>query len=183
MHIAIRELATSRGIVHLRPARAGDAAVLRDLRLKCLQDHPEAFFRDFQEEANLPLTIWQERVQASSGEGNELIMFAEQGGKLAGMSAINRRATPKTRHTATIWGVYVLPDWRGLGLAEVLIRACEGWAVKKGITILKLMVVSTNAAAIRCYQRCGFSIYGIEPRAMKYEGEYQNDVMMAKKLN
>jgi ribosomal protein S18 acetylase RimI-like enzyme len=173
---------TPRGIIHLRPARAGDAAALRELRLKCLQDHPEAFFRDYQEEANLPLSTWQERVQASSGEGNELIMFAEQGGKLVGMSAINRRDNPKTRHTGTIWGVYVLPDWRGLGLAEAMMHACEDWAIQKDITILNLMVVSTNAAAIRCYQRCGFSIYGIEPRAMKYEGEYQNDLMMAKKL-
>lgn len=177
-----KELETPQGLIRLRHAKTGDATALRDLRLKCLQDHPEAFFRDFQEEANLPLSAWQERIQASDGAGSELIVFAEQGGKLVGMSGINRRDTPKTRHTATIWGVYVLPDWRGLGLAEALIRECEAWARQKGITILKLMVVSTNAGAIRCYQRCGFSIYGIEPRAMKYNGEYQNDIMMAKKM-
>jgi RimJ/RimL family protein N-acetyltransferase len=43
-------------------------------------------------------------------------------------------------------------------------------------------VVTTNPAAIRCYTRCGFEVYGIEPQAIRYDGKNYNELLMAIRL-
>ena len=102
---------------------------------------------------------------------------------LIGMTGIARGSSPKTRHAATIWGVYVTPQWRGLHIAEELIQSCFTWARAKRIVIAKLGVAATNTSAIRCYERCGFVITGTEPRAVFYDGKYYDFYMMSCSLD
>jgi ribosomal protein S18 acetylase RimI-like enzyme len=94
------------------------------------------------------------------------------------MTGVARGGSPKTRHAATIWGVYVVPEWRGLHVAEALITSCLTWAKARKIVIAKLGVAATNASAVRCYERCGFKICGTEPRALFYEGSYYDFHLM-----
>jgi RimJ/RimL family protein N-acetyltransferase len=63
-------------------------------------------------------------------------------------------------------------------LAEELIRACLAWAKGREIVIAKLGVAAVNQPAIRCYERCGFKVYGTEPRAICYEGQYYDEHAM-----
>ncbi|HEX6035200.1 MAG TPA: N-acetyltransferase, partial [Anaerolineales bacterium] len=93
-------------------------------------------------------------------------------------TGIARGGSPKTRHSATIWGVYVRPEWRGLHIAEELIQACLIWARARKIVAARLGVAAANASAIRCYERCGFRVTGTEPRAVYYEGQYHDFHMM-----
>ncbi len=78
-----------------------------------------------------------------------------------------------------IWGVYVKPEWRGRHISESLVRSCLEWAREKGLAIVKLAVVTTNQPAIQCYERCGFTIYGTEPKAINYDGKYYDEYLMA----
>lgn len=87
---------------------------------------------------------------------------------------------PKTRHSGTIWGVYVNAEWRGHGIAEVLLRGCCAWAQARGLAVVKLGVVTTNASAIRCYARCGFTVYGIEPKVIFWDGVLHDELLMAR---
>ena len=41
-----------------------------------------------------------------------------------------------------------------------------------------MTVVDTNAAAKRLYETFGFKTYGVEKRAMKYNGAYFDHVLM-----
>lgn len=111
------------------------------------------------------------------------IFFAEHEDHLIGMTGIARGRSPKTKHGAEVWGVYVTPQWRGLHIAEELIRACRDWAVARGIVILRLAVVATNRPAIRCYERCGFVTYGTEPRSLFFEQEYYDEYLMSLSLD
>jgi ribosomal protein S18 acetylase RimI-like enzyme len=106
------------------------------------------------------------------------IFIAEQENQLIGMTGVARGGSPKTRHSATIWGVYVKPEWRGLHIAEELIKSCFTWAMERKIVAARLGVTATNTSAIRCYERCGFKITGTEPRAVYYEGQYHDFYMM-----
>jgi RimJ/RimL family protein N-acetyltransferase len=106
------------------------------------------------------------------------IFLAEADNQLIGMTGIARGNTPKTRHSATVWGVYVRPEWRGLRIAEELIHACLDWARTRKIVAARLGVTTTNTSAIRCYERCGFQITGSEPRALYYDGQYYDFYMM-----
>ena len=86
------------------------------------------------------------------------------------------------QHTAGIFSIYVQPAWRGLGIAEALIEACVAWARKLDVRLVKLGVVTTNTAAIRCYVRCGFSVYGVEPQVIYHDGVYYDELLMVQRL-
>lgn len=45
-------------------------------------------------------------------QADESTMFlAEHKNNLIGMTGIARGSSPKTRHSAWIWGVYIRPEW------------------------------------------------------------------------
>jgi ribosomal protein S18 acetylase RimI-like enzyme len=171
-----RSFSTARGEVFIREANPGDAIQFRDLRLYALQDSPTAFSADYQRNSSHPPQYWEDILSMHSDEST--IFIAEQENQLIGMTGVARGGSPKTRHSATIWGVYVKPEWRGLHIAEELIKSCFTWAMERKIVAARLGVTATNTSAIRCYERCGFKITGTEPRAVYYEGQYHDFYMM-----
>jgi RimJ/RimL family protein N-acetyltransferase len=64
----------------------------------------------------------------------------------------------------------------------VLIETCITWAKTRQVNIVKLGVMTNNTSAVRCYERCGFTIYGTEPRGILYEGKYYDEYLMARSL-
>ena len=172
-----RSITTPRGPIFIRDATPADAMLFRELRLEALQDSPIAFSADYQQNLNHSAKYWEDRLTLEKDEAT--ILLAEHEGKLLGMTGIARGGSPKTRHGAWIWGVYVTPEWRGLRVAEELINSCLTWARARNIVLVKLGVAATNISAIRCYERCGFSTYGTEPRAIFYEGKYYDEFLMS----
>jgi RimJ/RimL family protein N-acetyltransferase len=176
-----RSVTTARGEIAIRDATPTDAMSFRELRLEALQDSPTAFSADYQKNLNHPAKYWEDMLTMEADEAT--IFLAEHEGKLIGMTGIARGRSQKTRHGAWIWGVYVKPEWRGLYIAEELIHSCSTWAKARKIVVVKLGVTSTNQPAIRCYERCGFSTYGTEPRAIFYEGKYYDEFLMSRPLD
>ncbi len=171
---------TVRGEVLIRPASLADAVQFRELRLHALQDSPLAFSADYQMNAMQPAAYWQDRMKEDEDAS---IFFAEYEQRLIGMTGIVRGRSPKTKHAADIWGVYLRPEWRGLHIAEALIHACFAWAKAREVVILRLGVTTVNQPAIRCYERCGFSPHGTEPRALFHEGKYYDFFLMSRSLD
>jgi RimJ/RimL family protein N-acetyltransferase len=176
-----RSLTTAHGPITIRQATPADAMSFRELRLAALQDSPIAFSADYQQNLNQPPKYWEDRLAMENEAAT--IFLAEHKGKLIGMTGIARGSSPKTTHGAWIWGVYVTPQWRGLRIAEELIHSCFTWADARKIVLVKLGVAATNTSAIRCYERCGFSTYGTEPRAILYEGKYYDEFLMSRSLD
>jgi ribosomal protein S18 acetylase RimI-like enzyme len=174
------EIATSRGVIRIRPAHVDDAAAFRELRLRALRDHPLAFTADYDANLARPLEGWAERLASQGVNGN--IYFAFHEADLVGMTGIQMGDSPKTRHGAVIWGVYTLPEWRGLRIVDALIAACLQWGREHGVVIARLGVTANNAAALASYLRCGFSIYGVEPQAVLYDGMLYDEILMSRVL-
>lgn len=166
--------------ITIRPAQLTDAPAFRELRLEALRTHPEAFLADYAANEAEPITFWEGRIAATGS--HSAIYFATHEDKLIGMCGIRRGTSPKTEHGAGIWGVYVQPAWRGRHIAEEMLEACVGWARENRVSVVKLAVVSTNGGAIRCYLRCGFQVYGVEPQALFHHGVMQDDLLMARIL-
>lgn len=171
---------TKQGSVIIREASASDAMEFRKLRLDALQDSPVAFPADYAINVNHPMSFWEDRLKTDE---IGTIFFAEHENQLIGMTGIRRGESPKTKHNANIWGVYVRPEWRGLRIAEALIEVCIEWAKSRGIAIVKLGVTAASTSAVRCYQRCGFIIYGTEPRGIFHEGQYYDGYLMYRSLD
>jgi RimJ/RimL family protein N-acetyltransferase len=168
---------TNRGEITLRPARVTDTQAYRDLRLEALHNHPEAFSSDYATNFAYPSTFWEERLHDLGQSG--ALFFAEREAELIGMCGIYRENSPKLQHTSTIWGVYVKEEWRGLQITEGLISRCTGWALEKGIKVVKLGVATTNTRAINAYLHSGFTVYGVEPMALCIDGQMIDEMLMA----
>ena len=171
---------TPRGTVTIRPAKEEDVQAYRDLRLQALRNHPEAFAMDYAANLAKPMTYWIEQLNSISPDLAKIIYFAVHNEGLVGMCGISRRNSPKIQHNASFWGVYVQPDWRGVHIAEELITACIDWARIQAVKTVKIAVVTTNTVAIRCYTRCGFKVYGIEPQALYYNDAFYDELLMAR---
>jgi RimJ/RimL family protein N-acetyltransferase len=170
---------TNRGSVVVREGATSDAEKFRDLRLDALQDSPIAFPVDYEETFHHPMSFWEDHLQP---DDSGTIFLAEHNHQFIGMTGIRKRQQPKTKHGAELWGVYVRPAWRGLRIAESLIEACIDWSRSNEVKIVKLGVTATSLSAVRCYQRCGFIIYGMEPRGIFYEGKYYDGYLMYRSL-
>jgi ribosomal protein S18 acetylase RimI-like enzyme len=168
--------------VAIRAIRPDDAAALRELRLEALRDNPLAFTADVGESEAQPPEHWKDLATRASGAGLELIMVADARGELEAMTGIYLPKQPKLRHSGIMWGVYVKPAARGRGLGEALIRSVLDWARDRKLATVRLSVVATNHSAKRCYERCGFAVYGVEPMAVQWEGKFYDEFLMVCRL-
>lgn len=173
-----KHITTPRGLITIRPGQEADAPAYRELRLEALRNHPEAFSADYAANEGQPMTYWTERLRSLDSDG--MMYFAVSDNKLIGMCAIYRGNSPKIQHSATLVSVYVQPAWRGWRIADGLITSCVEWARRQGVGIVKLGVVTANTAAIRCYARCDFKVYGIEPQAIYHAGVMYDELLMAR---
>ena len=175
-------LTTSKGVITIRAAVPDDAALLRELRLEALARHPEAFGADYASTAAESVEVWVERITKNALDNQGVICVAATANQLIGMIGLVCGHWPKTRRSGTIWGVYVKADWRGFHVAEALVKECIAWAQAQGLVMVKLAVVTTNTSAIRCYARCGFTIYGIEPKVIFSNDVFYDELLMAKPI-
>lgn len=177
-----KETESEKFAVEIRPAVPADAVRVRELRLAALAGNPTAFSSDYILSSQEPLQAWIERLERYALGSNDTLRVAEAGSELVGSCGIFRDPRPKIRHMATIWGVYVDPAWRGLKIGDRLIQACLEWSVSHEVAFVRLAVNNTNVAAIQCYIRCGFSVYGVEPKSLFYEGRYYDELLMGREL-
>jgi RimJ/RimL family protein N-acetyltransferase len=166
--------------VIIRPGREEDAPAYRELRLEALRNHPDAFSADYAASEARPMSYWIDRLRPGEELNVPRMYFAVHGNELIGMCGIFVENSIKLRHSATIISMYVKAGWRGRHIGERLVTACLDWARPHGVGIAKLAVVTTNTAAIRCYARCGFRVYGIEPQALLHDGVYYDELLMAR---
>jgi RimJ/RimL family protein N-acetyltransferase len=176
------ELASPRGPIALRPVAAADAESFRQLRLEALQAHPEVYGSDYETQVQEPAEYWQQRVERTLGSGEEAMFVAEAAGQLIGMTGIFRDRGLKVRHSATIVSVYVRAEWRGNRITDGLIGLCLGWAGEHGVLRARIAVIASNASAIRCYVRCGFQVYGVEPAVILNNGVYHDELLMGRRV-
>lgn len=97
--------------------------------------------------------------------------FSEE--KLVGVLGVSRRLSPKFKHRAFLWGMYVSSEYRKLNVATILLSHVKNWAKSHSeVNILWLQVTETNIPAISFYKKHGFEIYGTEPQSLFTQGEY-----------
>jgi RimJ/RimL family protein N-acetyltransferase len=179
MQLMTETIQTDAGPVTLRTTRREDGERLRALRIEAVTQHPTSFSSSPQEAA---VEDWIGRAADGCGEGLTAIFVAEAAGELVAMTGILLSDKLKYPHSAFIWGVYTRAAWRGRGLSERLVNATVAWAAAKGRTIVRLAVCTQNAAAMRIYLRCGFSVYGVERAASVVEGVEYDELLMHRRM-
>ena len=155
------------------------------LRLRALQEHPEAFGQPYDEAAAIPDAEAIERFRKGSIAGHNAVFGAfTPDGALVGMTGIVREQRPRNAHRMTIWGVYVAPEARGRGLGGAMLGAAIAHARgTPGVLQVHLTVVRANVIAARSYERAGFVRYGRVPRAEIFSGEPVDDDLLVLMLD
>jgi ribosomal protein S18 acetylase RimI-like enzyme len=147
----------------------------RDIRLEGLRCNPEAFGSTWEVENAQPLTFFSERLGGSQSFG------AFCGEELLGIAGLLIRAGQKESHKGLLVGMYVRPSTRRAGLGRRLVETIIECA-RERVELIQLAVVSGNEQARRLYERLGFVEYGLEKKALKQNGRYYDEVLMANDL-
>jgi len=163
--------------MNIRVLQESDAQAYQELRLTGLQTNPEAFGSTYERESNFTLETIIDRVKPSK---DKFVMGAfDDEGTLIGMAAFVRENGMKTTHKGNLFGMYVREEMRGKGVSKNLLLALIARASEiDGVEQINLTVVSSNEPAKRLYYSVGFQTYGIERRALKYNGQYFDEDWM-----
>lgn len=106
------------------------------------------------------------------------VVDAAGGEQVVGWVDIFAHWAPALAHCGRL-GMGLLPDWRGQGLGERLLRTCLAKAWQRGITRVELEARADNLRAIALYRRCGFVEETIKRRAMRFDGQYFDALQMS----
>ena len=161
--------------IQIRRLAPSEGAAYREIRLEALRLNPEAFGSTYEAESVRPLAHFSERVASCP------VFGAFSGVEIVGMVGFLGREGAKDAHKGYLWGMYVQPGARNAGVGRKLAEAVIDYA-RQNVEILQLNVVSENEAARQLYASLGFVEYGIERKALKQNGRYYDDVLMAKDL-
>ena len=164
--------------VEIRRLVPSDAPVYREIALKSLRLHPEAFTSTPEERGALPLTWWEGRLQPDD-ENPGRIFGAFEDGELVGMVGLIRETRERSRHKATLVGMYVDARFRNRGLGKDLVTTmlaeARSW---DGLRIVNLTLTGGNASAQALYERTGFQVFGVEPKSIFLDGAFLDKVHM-----
>jgi GNAT superfamily N-acetyltransferase len=139
--------------VVVRAATIEDWRVVRSVRLRALEDTPQAFGTTLEQDRQLNDVDWQLRVSP----GNWVL--ALRGASPVGMAAgVVESGRPNgERHLMSMW---VAEELRGQQVARRLVDAVASWALTMGAETLSLWVADGNDRARRFYERMGFAATG-----------------------
>ena len=156
--------------VKIRRLEPADADTLMALRREALASEPLAFAASLDDDRTLSPDLL--RVSLADADSSAVI-GAFDAGALVGMAGVVRMDKLKMRHRAMIWGMFVAPAARGHGVGAAILRAAldraRAWP---GIVQVHLSVTETSHDAVRLYRSLGFREWGVEPRALHWDGRF-----------
>jgi ribosomal protein S18 acetylase RimI-like enzyme len=160
-------------IVIERVARR-NTLVFKAVRLRALREDPQAFGSTYAMELQLTDADWDKRVEGWNGERGVgfLAMDQDMACGIAGSLLDENDAT-----RAQLISMWTAATHRGRGVGRLLVDEVLAWARGRKAHVLLLMVVGNNEAAIRFYERLGFTRtgrtepYPNDPALMEYEME------------
>ena len=175
--------------VEIRELTEADADAYWPLRLRALREEPEAFGSSYVESKDRPLEQTVERLRAARAQGDFTLGAFMRGAdgageRLVGIVTFMRAPGLKNRHNGDIFGMYVAAEARGQGVGRALVETLIARARElDGVEQLILAVTASNTAARALYRALGFTVYGLQPRALRLEdGRYLDEELMILRL-
>lgn len=146
-------------------------------RLRALENAPTAFVTSLDEDR----TRGPERFAKILGDqGDDRVIFgAISDGSIFGTAGVHCGDRAKTRHKATISGMYVDAVQRRKGIGgRLLDLALDHARQKMKSAVVHLSLEAENDAARELYVSRGFVVWGTEPQATFANGRFHNELHM-----
>ncbi len=171
---------------------SSDAPRYARLRLRMLLDAPWAFSASPEDDKGLDLGFLEKALATETQaifavDPPALAGAASRGDhekpELIAAAGIVRQTSPKYRHRASIWGVFVEPGYRRNGLGRAVMTAAIECARQwPGVDYIDLGVSQRAGAARRLYDSLGFVAWGREPEATEIDGRRYDETHMTLRL-
>jgi RimJ/RimL family protein N-acetyltransferase len=140
---------------HIRPMDPRrDGVALADLLETAFRDEPA----DDEGQAMLRMLRNFGVFDVAMTDGATGFLWTEDGRIVGNASLMRNRARS---NTWVVGNVGTHPNFRGRGIATALVTTCMRYVADRGATRVALEVSQSNAAAIRVYERLGFSVTGL----------------------
>ena len=147
----------------VRPYRDSDRAAAIEA-LAGIQEH-ERRLHDTRRPAAEMVEPYFARLRGRVAEQSGAMLVAEIGGSFAGFVACfvvadnNPAETPDSNRFGYVSDLYVAPERRGGGVAQLLLAAAERHLAETGVTRLRVGVLAANQSARRAYEAYGLELY------------------------
>ena len=149
---ALPERESMESILDLQMLSPVDWRILKEVRLRALQDSPDAFMSCYDDELRLSEWEWRRMFDVSTW------IVAREADAVVGVArSVGDLARPWTRHVESIW---VAPTHRRRGVFRSLLYALAEVERERGVTDLLLWVMDDNHNAQRVYETLGFQPTG-----------------------
>lgn len=168
----------------IRPLEIDDFATFLDIQREALLQSPELFGSDYEWFESLSILSKEQRYEKYMNFPYQYILGAvDDEGNIAGMIGYSSEDSSKTRHKGTVWGLFVRPEFRGKGIATIMVMSVLETAQDLlDVEQVQLAVSTHNEASYGLYLRLGFKVFGTELHAMKIGDSYVDEYHMVKFL-
>jgi RimJ/RimL family protein N-acetyltransferase len=157
----------------VRPITAGDVEAWRDA-VGMVRAERKYIFPG----PPLPIEAAKDFVLRNIERGYPQLIL-EYNGMLVGWCDITpTRINEATNHVGLL-GMGLLPEYRGKGFGERLLRDTLAAAETFGFTRIELGVFATNSRAIALYRKVGFVQEGTKRKFLLIDGIYIDEIQMA----
>jgi ribosomal protein S18 acetylase RimI-like enzyme len=165
----------------IRQLESDDSGVYYNIRLKSLQLHPEAFGSGA--EAWAKATDESIKTFLAKSNQDDFVLGHFQNNELTGVIALKREKKHSVGHKGTIWGFFVLPNFRNQGVGKSLLNALIQKSSKNPeLEYLRAVVTISSLNVAQLFENYGFKSYGIEQRGIKQESQFFDQSFLALNL-
>ena len=142
-------------MITIRRLRVGEAELFKQVRLRALEDAPEAFSSTWADAVRREAESWREQADGTALGSDRATFIAFSDDIPVGMAALYSLADRP--HEGELLQMWVCPEFRGTGLAPDLLEALFQWARENGFHRIRAGVREANPRALKFYTRQGFA--------------------------
>lgn len=172
--------------MNVRFLNTNDALVYRELRKFSLQEAPFAFSDSYEDEAEKAIEDYEQEIETIGFPYEKFTLGAYTDlNELIGFVKYKRDQRAKARHRASLHSLYVLPKYRGIGIAKQLVT--ELLKIVEPISSIEQIqlwaLLSDESSTVGFYEKIGFKISGgIFKNDLLINGRYVDAVCMVMNL-
>jgi GNAT superfamily N-acetyltransferase len=143
--------------LEIRPITSDEWRLWRSLRLRAVEESPDAFRGTLPHESAEAGSWWRGLIERATDRGRGLLLVAEVESDPVGMLFGRLDAESELLEVGSIW---VDPDVRRQGIGSSLIETAVRWAREAGASRGAVWITEGNAAALELCAGQGFAATG-----------------------
>ncbi|MFV0607454.1 MAG: GNAT family N-acetyltransferase [Niabella sp.] len=164
-------------VITLREASKKDSEALLHTTSKCII--ASNFLITDIGEYNPTIPEEKRHIENMSRSRNSLLLLAINNKKIIGYIELRGENRKKINHNALL-GIFVLKEWRGMGVGSILLQEVITWSKQNPVLkILWLHVFANHSHAIALYLKAQFTTVGTQKNYIQNsDGSYTDNIIM-----